>query len=63
MDIQFTWIDVNGSNNYELDSKVNIFRSEECKNIDKAYVFSLPIISIIEDETFIGKIVKPLKEL
>lgn len=61
--IWFCWSDANEDNNYELDGKVNHFQSEEYKYIDEAYVFSLPLISITEDETLIEKIIKPLKEL
>jgi hypothetical protein len=61
--IWFYWSDASEDNNYELDGKVNKFRSEECKYIDEAYVFSLPLISITDDEALIEKIIKPLKEL
>ena len=43
--------------------KVNTFQSKECNYIEKAYVFSLPLISIKDDETLMEKIIKPLKEL
>ena len=39
------------------------FQSEECKHIKEAYVFSLPLISITDDEAIMEKIIKPLKEL
>lgn len=61
--IWFYWSGASEDNNYELDGKVNNFRSEECKHIDEAYVFSLPLISITDDEALIEKIIKPLKEL
>lgn len=61
--IWFYWTDVNENNEYELDGKVNIFQSEECKHIKEAYVFSLPLISITDDEALMEKIIKPLKEL
>ncbi len=61
--IWFSWTDANEDNNYELDGKVNHFQSEECKYIDEAYVFSLPLISITDDEALIEQIIKPLKEL
>jgi hypothetical protein len=61
--IWFSWTDANEDNNYELDGKVNHFRSEECKYIDEAYVFSLPLINITDDEALIEQIIKPLKEL
>jgi hypothetical protein len=61
--IWFYWTDSNENNKYELDGKVNNFKSEECKYIDQAYVFSLPLVSITDDEALIEKIIKPLKEL
>lgn len=54
---------MNEGNKYELDGKVNNFRSEECKYIDEAYIFSLPLISITDDEILMEKIIKPLKEI
>ena len=61
--IWFAWSDANEDNNYELDGKVIVFQSEECKHIDEAHVFSLPLISITDDEVLMEKIIKPLKEL
>ena len=61
--IWFYWSDANEDNSYELDGKVNTFRPEECKYIDEAHVFSLPLISITDDEVLMEKIIKPLKEL
>ncbi len=59
----FSWTDANKDNKYELDGKVNAFRTGKCKYIDEAYVFSLPLISITDDEILIEKIITPLKEL
>lgn len=50
-------------NRYELDGKINRFQSEESKHIKEAFVFSLPLISISDDEILIEKIIKPLKDL
>lgn len=61
--IWYTWKDKDEDNKYELDGKVNIFRSEKCSFIDEAYVFSFPLVSITDDETLMEKIIKPLKEL
>lgn len=63
--IWYGWTDTSddGSNKYEPDGKVNVFQSEECKYIKEAHVFSLPLISITDDEVLMGKIIKPLKEL
>lgn len=61
--IWFYWSDAIEGNNYELDGQVNHFQSEESKYIDEAYVFSLPLISIKDEEALIEKIIKPLKEL
>jgi len=61
--ICFYWDDMNESNKYELDGKINTFRSEECKYIGEAYVFVLPLIAITDDEALMEKIIKPLIEL
>ncbi|MDF9408808.1 MAG: hypothetical protein A4E52_02184 [Pelotomaculum sp. PtaB.Bin013] len=63
--IWFDWSDENEDNRYELDGKVNAFRAaaDNCKYINEAFVFSLPLISITDDEALIEKIIKPLKEL
>ena len=61
--VWFSWADVNKDNNYEMDGKVNHFKSEEFKYIEEAYVFSWPLISITDDSELIEKIIKPLKEL
>lgn len=61
--IWFYWTDTNENNGYELDGKVNYFQSEDCKHIKEAYVFSLPLIDMTDDEAIMEKIIKPLKEL
>lgn len=61
--IWFYWPNTNKNIEYKLDGKIYNFKSEECKHIDEAYVFSLPLISITDEETLIEKIIKPLKEL
>lgn len=61
--IWFEWTDENEDNDYELNGRVNHFRSEECKYIEEAYVFSLPLISITDDDVLIEKLINPLKEL
>lgn len=62
-DIWFGWEDTNENNNYESDGKINIFVSDDCDYIKEACVFSLPLISINDEETLIEKIIKPLKAL
>lgn len=61
--IWFEWDSENKSNEYELDGKVNIYYPDECKHIKEAYVFSLPLIYITDDEVLIEKIIEPLKKL
>lgn len=62
-DIWFYWDNINEENIYELDGKVNYFQSKECDYIKEAFIFSLPLISIKDEETLITKIISPLKEL
>lgn len=61
--IWYSWTDANENNGYELDGKVNVFQSEECNHIKEAHVFSVPLISITDDEALMEKIIRPLKEL
>lgn len=48
---------------YKADGRVYRFQPEDSKHIKEASVFSLPLISITDDETLFEKIIKPLKEL
>lgn len=59
----FSWDDVNDENAYEFDGTVYHFQTNDCKYIEDAYVFSLPLISITDDETLVEKIIKPFIEL
>lgn len=59
--IWFGW-DENESSS-ELDGKIQVLSSKECNYIKEAHVFSLPLISITDDETLLEKVVKPLKAL
>jgi hypothetical protein len=61
--IWFYWTNTNENSGHELDGKVNVFQSEECKHIKEAHVFSLPLISITDDEALMEKIINPLKKL
>ncbi len=61
--IWFSWFDLDNDNKHDLNGEVNIFQSERCLYIDKASVFSLPLISITDDEALMEKVIKPLKEL
>lgn len=61
----FVWDDTseNENNEWELDGKINVIQSEDCKYIKEAHVFSWPLVSITDEDTLIEKIIKPLKEL
>lgn len=61
----FVWSDTNENDNnqFEMDGKINVIQSDSCKHIKEAQVFSWPLVSIIDEETLIEKIIKPLKEL
>ncbi len=61
--IWFSWSEDNEDNHYEPNGEINTFHSEECKYIKEAQIFSLPLISITDDEVLMEKIIKPLKEL
>ena len=61
--IWFSWTDINKDNIYEMDGRVNYFKSDECKHIEEAYVFSWPLISITDDTELMDKIIMSLKEL
>ncbi len=61
--IWFHWAEKNEDNNFEMDGKVNYFKSDKSKHIEEAYVFSWPLISITDDSELVEKIIKPLKEL
>lgn len=64
--IWFYWLDANEDNDHELYGRVHAFQAEEresLSHIGEAHVFSLPLVSITDDEVLIEKIIKPLKEL
>jgi hypothetical protein len=61
--VWFNWTDANNEHEYNIDGELNSFHSEECKYIQEAQVFSLPLISITDDEVLMEKIIKPLKDL
>ena len=61
--IWYHWEDDNGKNEYELDGQIYKFNSKECEYIKEAQVFSVPLISISDDEALIKKIINPLKAL
>lgn len=61
--IWFYWDDINENNEYMLDGRMNIFQPKDRNYIKEAYVFSLPLVNITDEEALVEKIIKPLKEL
>lgn len=61
--VWFHWDDQDEGNLYELNGKINNFKSSECKHIEEAKVFSWPLIDIADEEALVEKIIKPLREL
>lgn len=57
------WESVEDSNEYQTNGKLNYFESDEQEYIDKACVFSWPLVSISDDEALLEKVVAPLKDL
>lgn len=57
------WESEDESSSFNIDGKVNYFKSEECEYIKEAYVFSLPLVEISDDETLLEKVIVPLKNL
>ncbi len=61
--IWFRWEEKKEKNDFKADGRINHFKSDKYKHIEEAYVFSLPLVSISDENELIEKIIKPLKEL
>ncbi|SCM81000.1 hypothetical protein KL86SPO_31179 [uncultured Sporomusa sp.] len=62
-DLWNIWFNWEENENRELDGKIKVLMPDGCKYVKEALIFSLPLISITDDETLIEKIIKPLKAL
>lgn len=62
-DLWNIWFSWEENENRELDGKIKILKSDDCEYVKEAHVFSLPLISITDEEILVDKIIKPLKEL
>lgn len=60
--IWFEWLDKN-KNHEVLDGTDDPFCPEKYEYIDETQFFSLPLVSITDDEVLMEKIIQPLKEL
>lgn len=61
--VWYEWSNNLINDEYKADGTIYLFQSDEYPHIKEAKVFSLPLISITNDEILTEKIIKPLLSL